>query len=265
MRTCGVAFEHLNAYVDGELVAGDELALRRHLDVCAICAATVESLLALKDAVAASAELRPVPHTLRERLAALARLSGRARRLRVAGVGLLAAAVVLAVAVAGDRGGHVPASWLRVPPGGPDTVSEALVVDHLHFLQEPSALAIASNDPERVAAALGAQVGFPVVVPRLKGAALLGGRLCTLWGQKVALTFYETRGKRLSLFIADRARFPSPVPRGSRCTAPLGDYGVCLLPAGDTVLAMVGERAQTPTMLEALKEALGTPGRSEPE
>ena len=47
MTTCTVPFDRVNAYVDGELLAGDELEVRRHLDVCTICAARVESLLAV--------------------------------------------------------------------------------------------------------------------------------------------------------------------------------------------------------------------------
>jgi anti-sigma factor RsiW len=265
MTTCTMRFDRLNAYVDGELLTGDELEVRRHLDVCSICAASVESLLAVKDAVAASAELRPVPHTLRERLATHAGASSRWRGFRIARLGLLAAGVVLAVVIAGDRREPLPASSMRALHGGSDHVVEALVADHLHFLQEPRAVEIGSDDPDRLAAALGEKVGFPVAIPRLKGATLLGGRLCSLWGQKVALTFYDAHGKQLSLFIAERARFPSPLAQGSRCTAAIGDYRVCLLLAGETVLAMVGDGEQTAAMLGPLEDAVGARGRSELE
>src|SRR5262249_59114343 len=95
--------ERLNAYVDGELVAGDELEVRRHLDVCAICAGRVESLLVVKDAVAASAELRPVPHTLRGRLAAHASARRRWEPFRVARLALVPAGALLAIIMAGGR------------------------------------------------------------------------------------------------------------------------------------------------------------------
>jgi anti-sigma factor RsiW len=265
MTTCTVPFDRLNAYVDGELLPGDELEMRRHLDVCAICATRVESLLTVKDAVAASAELRAVPHTLRERLTAPAGARSRWGRFRVARIALLAAGALLAVVLAGDRREPLPASSMRAPHGGSDHVAEALVADHLHFLQEPNAVEIGSSDPDRLAVALGEKVGFPLAIPRLEGATLLGGRLCSLWGQKVALTFYEAHGKRLSLFIADRGRFPSPVIPGSRCTASIGDYRVCLLPASETVLAMVGDSEQTAAMLGALEDAVGARGRSERE
>jgi anti-sigma factor RsiW len=252
MTACTVRLADLSAYVDGELSPEDELTVRRHLDVCSACAATIESLLAVKNAVAGSAELRPVPHTLRERVTLLPRGQRPGRPIRRMHLGILAAGLVLSIAVVADR--RLPFSR---PAEQPDHVSEALVADHIHFLNEPSPFEVASNDGDRVATALGAKTGFPVTVPRLDGAALLGGRLCSLWGQKVALTFYEAGGKRLSLFVADRTRFPSPVPRGRRCTAPIGDYGVCLVPAGDRVFAMVGERAQTAATFAALEKALG--------
>jgi anti-sigma factor RsiW len=265
MTMCAVLFDRLNAYVDGELPPADELEVRRHLDVCATCAARVESLLAVKEAVAASVELRPVPHTLRERLAALGGARARGWPVRVARLGLFAAGGLLALVIAGDRRAPAPAVSIRASHAGSDQVVDALVADHLHFLQEPGAVEIESNDPDRLAAALEERIGFPVVIPRLKGAALLGGRRCSLWGHQIAVTFYAVQGKRLSLFIADRARFPSPVARGSRCTASIGDYRVCLRLAGDTVLAMVGDGEQTAAMLGALEEALGPRERSEPE
>jgi anti-sigma factor RsiW len=262
MTTCAESFEHLNAYVDGELLAGDELEVRRHLDVCAICTAHLESLLAVKDAVAASAELRPVPHTLRGRLAAHAEAGNRWKHSRVVRLGLVAAGALLAVVVAGDRRVPLPAPSMRAPHGGSGRLVDALVVDHLHFLQEPSAVEIWSSNPDRLAAALEGEVGFPIAIPRLKGAALLGGRRCSLWGQKVALTFYEAHGRRLSIFIAERARFPSQITPGSRCSTSIGDYRVCLLPAGDTMLAMVGDAEQTAAFLAPLEEAVGARGRS---
>jgi anti-sigma factor RsiW len=254
MTPCAVPLDRLSAYVDGELPAGEELAVRRHLDVCPACAITVESLLTVKDAVAASTDLRAVPHTLRERLASVTVPASPERRLTARIVVAAGVLVIVSLTV-----------WMRAPQGVPDHVTETLVADHLHFLQEPAAIEIASNDPELVAASLREKVGFPFTVPPVKGAALLGGRLCSLWGQKVALTFYEARGKRLSLFIADRARFPSAVPRGSRCSAPIGDYSVCLLAAGETVFAVVGNRDQMAVLLGALQDAAARQDRNGPE
>ena len=236
MMACNTPFDLLNAYVDGELAPPEELELRRHLDVCEACRSQVETLVALKEAVATSAETRPLPHTLRERLGTLAR--GRTdqflgRRVWLAG---LAAGLLLAVGVTGWFMLHTRAHT--------DVVTEALVADHLHFLQDPDALEIASNDPQQIATWFRDKVAFPVRVPALHGADLLGARLCSLWGHKIALAFYESNGKRLSLFVADPTTFPRGTRPAGSCRTALGDYGVCVIPTSATVFALVGDKDQ---------------------
>ena len=251
MMQCDTQLDVLSAYVDGELAPPEELELRRHLDVCEPCRSRVETLLALKEVVAASAETRPVPHTLRERLGMLAPAEGRrffGRRTWLTG---LAAGLLLAVGIGG---------WLLLRPATQaDVVTEALVADHVHFLQVPDVLEIASNDPQQIASWFSDKVAFPVHVPALRSAELLGGRLCSLWGQKVALAFYEVHGKRLSLFVADSTTFPhGDRPRGS-CRTALGDYDVCIVPTPSTVLALVGDKHEMAGVLRELERAAAEP------
>ncbi len=241
MRTCEVAFETLSAYVDGELSREAELELRRHLDGCNGCPARVEGLLTIKQAVTASAEVRPVPHTLRERLGALT-----PRRRRVPLTGALVALAAMVLAAVGVT------EWARRQPGAAhDPATQALVADHIHYLHEPDPLQVASSDPERIAAWFDGKVPFRVEIPRLEAATLLGARLCSLRGEKVALAFYETGGKRLSLFVGDPTAFPAP-PEGG-CTKVLGDYRVCLVPSASTTLAMVGDAEQAARMMPELQ------------
>ncbi len=249
MMACNTPLDLLSAYVDGELAPPEELELRRHLDVCETCQRQVETLLALKGAVAASAETRPVPHTLRERLATLAKpRTGRFRGRRPWLAGL-AAGLVLAVGVTG---------WFMLrPPTHTDVVTEALVADHLHFLQVPDAVEVASNDPQQIAAWFSDKVAFPVRVPALQDADLLGARLCSLWGHKIALAFYEVHGKRLSLFMADAATFPLGSRPAGSCRTALGDYDVCIVPTSSTVLALVGDKDEMAGVLREL-ETLAT-------
>jgi len=237
MTRCNTPFDPLNAYVDGQLAPAEELELRRHLDVCETCRSGVETLLALKNVVAGSAETRPVPHTLRQRLGTLAeRSSGRSF---VRGWGL---AVVAAALAAGLLLALGVTRWRMLGRSAEaDVVAEALVTDHVHFLAMPDALEIASRDPQQIAEWFRDKVAFPVRVPELHGADLLGARLCSLWGHKVALAFYETQGKRLSVFITDPTTFPSRSEAG--CRTALGDYRVCMIPTSSTVLAAVGETA----------------------
>lgn len=243
MRTCEIAFETLSAYVDGELSREAELELRRHLDGCEGCRARVEGLLALKEAVTASVEVRPVPHTLRERLRAL----GPPRRRRPIGHALVALAATTLAAVG-------VAEWARRSAGPSlDGMTQALVADHVHYLHEPDPLQVASSDPERVAAWFDGKVPFRVEIPRLRGATLLGGRLCSLRGHKAALALYEAGGKRLSLFVADPATFPVPPRRDSVCTSAPGDYRVCLVPSASTTFAMVGDAEQASRVMPELQ------------
>jgi anti-sigma factor RsiW len=251
MTPCAARFEALSAYVDGQLAPPEELDVRRHLDVCESCRAQVDGLLALKDAVAASAEVRSVPHTLRERLGTLAQPRARYRLRRLPALVMGTAAVVL-IAVGALR---LMSSALR-PTRNP--VAEALVADHLHFLQVREAVEFASDDPARIAAWFADKVPFPVHVPAPRSATLLGGRLCSLWGHKIALAFYDVHGRRVSLFVADPTAVPGGAPPAG-CAATLGDYRVCFVSAPPALLAMVADEAQTATMLPELEALAARP------
>jgi len=246
MTACNTSLELLNGYVDGESVPPEELELRRHLDSCETCRRQVETLLALKAAVAASAETRPVPHTLRERLGPLARKSTRRYLRRRRWLLGLAAGVLIAVGVTG---------WLVLrPQGRADLVAEALVARHLYFLQDPKAVQIATNDRQRIAAWFRNKLHFPVRLPALQGADLKGARFCHFWGHKIALAFYEASGNRLSLFVMDSTTFPFG---GSRqppsCRTALGDYEVCIVPTSSAVLALVGNKEEMTGALPELE------------
>jgi anti-sigma factor RsiW len=245
MTPCLVTFEALNAYVDGQLAPSEELDVRRHLDLCSGCRSQVEALLAVKEAVAASAEVRPVPHTLRERLASLERPPRRRRGAWLLGLGALAAAVLLAVGAARLIG--------RAPQADRERVIEALVADHLHFLQVHDAVEFASDDPARIAAWFADKVPFPVRLPALGSATLLGGRLCSLWGHRVALAFYLVDGKRVSLFVADEATVPAGGRLEAGCGPALADHRVCFVPASPTLLALVADESQTAALLPELQ------------
>jgi anti-sigma factor RsiW len=250
MTPCAARFEPLNAYVDGELEPAEELDLRRHLDVCEVCRTQVDGLLALKEAVAGSIEVRPVPHTLRERLGTLGQPHPRRWTGGLVALAALAAAVFVAIGVTRLIG--------RARQAEPDRVVEALVADHLHFLQVEDAVELASDDPAEIAGWFADKVPFPVHVPPLRGGTLLGGRLCSLWGKKVALTFYEVEGGRVSLFVVDPATVPARPQPAVGCTATLGDYRVCFVPTSATLLAMVADKHQTAAILPEL-EALANP------
>jgi anti-sigma factor (TIGR02949 family) len=249
MTSCDTTLDLLSTYVDGEIAPAEELELRRHLDVCESCRSRVETLLALKEAVAATAETRPVPYTLRERLATLSEpWTGRFLDRRVWRAGL-AAGGLLVIGAAG---------WFMLRPQvHADIVTEALIADHVHFLQVPDAFEITSNDPRQIAAWFSNKVAFPVHLPDLQGADLLGARLCSLWNHKIALAFYAAHGKRLSFFVVDPDSFPPGYQPARGCRTALKDYHVCIIPTSSTVLALVGDKDETAAILSEL-EALAT-------
>ncbi len=65
MMYCTTTIVELSAYTDGELTAEEESVLRRHIEECPVCRQMTGTLAALKETVTRSAELYPVPRTLR--------------------------------------------------------------------------------------------------------------------------------------------------------------------------------------------------------
>jgi len=65
MTPCTKTLEDLSAFIDGELAPEEELALRRHLDACSSCQQMTQIFSALKETVTRTAEVYPLPPTLR--------------------------------------------------------------------------------------------------------------------------------------------------------------------------------------------------------
>ncbi len=245
MTRCEVPFEILSAYVDGELDASRELELRRHLDGCDRCREAVDALQGLKELVTSAAEIRPVPHTLRESTNAIAvRRKPRSARFMWP---TTAAVMVGLLILAGTRG------WLTVSrPTSADLLVKALITDHSRYLSSPNAIQVASSDPRRIAAVFESQTGFPIELPQLSSANLLGARFCRLLGHKGVLSFYESRGKRFSLFVLDRAVLPNGEFNANECRSS-GAFEVCLIPDAPRLLAMVGDKDQAQRFLPQLE------------
>lgn len=250
--SCPKAIEELSAYVDGGLETEEELSLRRHLDTCAFCQQKVKVLSALKETVARSAEVHPVPHTLREHVGSRLCPSPRSFLRRP---WVMKAALVTILAVAGVTGWL----WQRGGEGqGDEEIAQVLVADHIHYLQVPDAIEISSADPAEVAAWFQDKVSFPVRIPHLNDTRLLGGRLCSLLGQQVALAFYEREGKRLSLFTLAA----DTIPQGKkvrmanqdnpRCLRTFGKYALCLSRSEEVVVAVVAEGRETEELVVSL-------------
>ena len=77
MMACLKTLEDLSAYIDVELEPLEELALRRHLDICVSCQQAIRTLTALKETVTRTATVHPLPPTLRAAVQVPPRLSRR--------------------------------------------------------------------------------------------------------------------------------------------------------------------------------------------
>lgn len=249
MTSCTKTLEELNVYLDSELGPEEAQAFQHHLDTCASCREQVRILAVLEDAVRRSAEISAVPQTLREYVSALPRHSRWSFLGKSPIVKTLLAFTSLLV-VAGS------ASWWWQQNGAKsrhEEIAQVLVADHIHYLQVPDALEIASTDPAIIAAWFRERVPFPVQTPRFHDGRLLGGRLCSLLGHQAALVFYERGGKRLSLFtlatdavpLGEREKRQAADRENPQCLRTFGKYALCLMGSEDAVLAIVGEEPET--------------------
>jgi anti-sigma factor RsiW len=158
-----------------------------------------------------------------------------------------ALAAVLILAVASVAGWW----WQLEREGKHEELAQVLVATHVHYLQVPGALEIASADPTIVSNWFRGRVPFPVRIPQLADVYLLGGRLCPLLGQQAALVFYECEGKRLSLFtLAGEAILSSEEKRqmrnrdNSHCLRGFGKHALCFYRLESVVLAIVTEGSE---------------------
>jgi anti-sigma factor RsiW len=238
--SCPVPFEELSAFADGELEAARELDLRRHLDGCARCRAQVAALQQLKVMVGQRAGDEPVPPAI-SRAVRLGDSQPRRRPPRwLLGAAALAAAVMLV-------------AW---PPGAPkpDPFTTALVADHIHYAHNPERLEVSESDPQALERWFASRLPFDPQLPEIPGAHVVGGRLCTLRGNRLALAFFDKEGESLSIFVGDASgltpdadRAWSAADREDRCSEALSGYRVCYDRRGRVVTAVVGPTLITPS------------------
>src|SRR6266852_3914426 len=68
----------------------------------------------------------------------------------------------------------------------------------------------------------------------LDGASVVGGRVCNFAGRRVALTFYDLQGRRMSLFVTDR---DDELRAG--CSEGVRGFTICREPAHGLAYALV--------------------------
>jgi len=195
----------LQAYLDGELPAGDTFRVQLHLERCPGCRRVVEEERALRHSLRRELPGVAAPTHLRDRISrTFARETWRRRVIRAApwvGGGALASAALLALA-----------SWgLGLWIGGPDLVRD-LVSNHRVFSQLETPAELASDSRPEVADWIRRRLAVSVPVPEFRqgGFRLLGTRVASYAGRPMAHLFYAKGRTLLSLYVLYAADVPFP-------------------------------------------------------
>jgi anti-sigma factor RsiW len=220
---CRASRALLSVHLDGFLAVPEGDELQAHLPECPACRSRLESLRAIKHAVARLGDREEPPGAVRSHVEAL-RLASKAPRLWRR----CAWAAAVAAAVAGT------ALWSFRASNEVDRLADELVADHLHSVPEVRPAEVSSSDPAEIERFFARHLPFAAVVPDLPGAALIGGRLCQIEGRRVELLFYRHEDRTLSLFATDRQLLEEGC-HGAR------GHQVCSRSMGGLTFLLVGE------------------------
>ncbi|MBK7864831.1 MAG: zf-HC2 domain-containing protein [Archangiaceae bacterium] len=180
----------LYAYLDGELVDDERVAVEGHLAGCDACRAATDrehSTLLLIRSRAKAGGAR-APDALRERLSQ--KLGDELKVRRVRAIGRLAAAAAgLAVCTVVAH-----SSWRSHQ-------RRLYVEDAVNRHARSFPLEIEKPSPEQLEAWFDGKLDHRVAVPRFQNVVTQGGRLLNVRDRQAAYIRYDDRGRRLGLFV----------------------------------------------------------------
>jgi anti-sigma factor RsiW len=200
--TCAQCQELLDAYIDGELPAADEAAVREHIAVCAECAREHATLAATSRRIGDSLVKYQAPDVLKARIrVALAQPDPLApaaspakpittRRLAFGGLGIAIASSILTFAI--------------VRGVAPDhTVTDEIVSSHIRALMPGHLTDVASTNQHNVKPWFNGRVDLSPPVPNLDslGFPLIGGRLDYVQGRSVPVVVYGRRQHLIDVYV----------------------------------------------------------------
>jgi anti-sigma factor RsiW len=177
-------FETMSAYVDDALPELEKAAVRSHVDSCPECRSQLAELLSLKDAVRGLAPAAEASEEFKERLTTEFRKRRRRRSAGLAfagGLVLAAAAIVVALPIIRER-----------------RVMAALIGDHVGITvtrEEP--FHVTSGDAATLERWFTGKIDFPLHIPQIPNAKLVGARLCDIVGKEIPLASYELGTRRV--------------------------------------------------------------------
>jgi anti-sigma factor RsiW len=219
---CNTAIEQLSPYVDGELQGLRRILLVRHMRSCVLCAERMEELQRLRARLRSELPRHRASAQLQARVQSLIASSSSAgapnrpapprpapRWPWLAGGAMAGSAATLAILLAFN----VVVSRIAAQ----NVVSEA-VAAHVQATLSQHLIEVASSDQHTVKPWFSARLDYSPPVQDLasEGFALLGGRLETLHGERVATLVYRHRLHMIDVFVRPLPAAAAKEPRSLR-------------------------------------------------
>lgn len=235
----------LESFVDGECTAEDAAGIRRHLAECAVCAVSVDELETLDHLLRETMTAEVAPRDLRQRVLAQAEnclappsrapLSVGRRGFVFAAFGALAASAV--VFTVGPR----LLAWRE----SRHQIVSTLISDFETFLFAERVLDFTASEVAGAVDWYGSKLDFqlPAFPVEPGGNRLIGGRLCWLFGRRLASLSFEGADGALALYVmsADGLALPENQAGLDVSVHRKGRFTNVVWRQGDLAIGLVGD------------------------